>query len=304
MPPAVSWPAHGPSPRIGCGRPSTTPSGGYLAATAPPSPQVVLAAGGAALGFRAHSQSKLPLSAEHEPMSDIAAIDPIALDTAPHPHATIPPPELPTDQPEATGDEPAVIISLSSEATASMQDGPTTLSLDPDEVDYALAWAVGVTGFAANAARTTKANAAADGARSNEADVAADYGTAIAERGPAEVIGAAVGSPSEALYHAANLGIPILDSVNPDAARNGASPAAISIGAFTFTHGGSTYAVTPAADDRLVGTKDGQEWKTWQRADAVDSDTGTAVGSQTLESVAAERRASADEALSGIDVSA
>ena len=46
-----------------------------------------------------------------------------------------------------------------------MQDAPTMLSLDPGEVDYALSWAVGIKGFAANAARTTKANVAAHGAR-------------------------------------------------------------------------------------------------------------------------------------------
>jgi hypothetical protein len=243
-------------------------------------------------------------------MSDITTIEPIALDTVPHPNATIPPPEVPSDQSAATGgnaDEPAVIVSLSREATASLQDDPTTLSLDPEEVDYALSWAVGVNGFAANVARTSKANAAAIGARWNEADVAADYGTAIAERGTAEVIGAAVGSPSEALYHAANLGIPILDSVSPDVARNGASPAAISVGAFSFTHGGSTYTVTPEADDRLIGTKDGQAWKSWQRgsaADAAGSATGTEANSPAHAPLIAEQKASADEALSGIDVSA
>jgi hypothetical protein len=206
-------------------------------------------------------------------MSGIAAIDPIALDSTPLPSATIPPPDAPTDQPQATGDnadEPAVIISLSSEANAPTRGGPTTLSLDPDEVDYALSWAVGVNGFTANAARSTKANVAANGAGWNEADVAADYGTAIADRGSVEVIGAAVGSPSEALYHAANLGIPILDSVSSDAVKSGTARRVISVGAFTFTNGGSTYAVTHGADDRLIGTKDGQEWKTWQVTGAAD----------------------------------
>ena len=53
----------------------------------------------------------------------------------------------------------------------------------------------------------------------------------------AEVIGAAVGSPSQAFYYVANRGIPILGSVSPDAtkpdtAKNGASAGTISIGAF------------------------------------------------------------------------
>jgi len=243
-------------------------------------------------------------------MSGVTAVDPTALDNAPRRRATIPLPEVPSGQPETTGgnaDEPAVVVSLSSAATTAMQGAPTMLSLDPGEVDYALSWAVGVTGFAANAARTTKAKVATDGARWNEADVAAERGTAVAERGTAEAIGAGVGSPSEALYHAANLGIPILCSVNRNAAGHDASSRTTSIGAFSFTHGGSTYAVMPEADDRLIGTRDGQQWKTWQRAnpgDAVDSGMRTAAGLQALAPLAAEQKMPGDGSLSGIDVSA
>jgi hypothetical protein len=241
-------------------------------------------------------------------MSAITAIDPITLDASSLPHATIPPPTLPTDQPQTTSgdaEEPAVVVSLSNEATASLQAASTTLSLDPDQVDYALSWATGINGFAANAARLNKANVAADGAHWNEADVAAEYGTAIAERGTAEVIGAAVGSPSQALYYAANLGIPILDSVSSDAVKSGAAPGTISVGAFTFTNGGSTYAVTSEANNRLIGTKDGQEWKTWQLtspADVASSGAGAAV--DPLTSHIAGQKEPDDEPLHGIDVSA
>ena len=139
------------------------------------------------------------------------------------------------------------------------------------------------------------------------AGVAADDGTATAERGTAKAIGAAVGSPSEALYHAANLGIPILCSVDRNGARHDASSETTSIGAFTFTHAGSTYAVMPAADDLLIGTRDGQQWKTWHRAnpgDAVDAGMGTAAGLQALAPLAAEQKMPGDGPLSGIDVSA
>ena len=64
---------------------------------------------------------RAPLVGSHDPSQAagaITAIDPIALDAASLPHATNSPP---TDQPQTTGntaDEPAVVVSLSSEATA------------------------------------------------------------------------------------------------------------------------------------------------------------------------------------------
>ncbi|HET6237022.1 MAG TPA: hypothetical protein VFE41_18970 [Acetobacteraceae bacterium] len=124
---------------------------------------------------------------------------------------------------------------------------------------------------------------------------------------PAEVIGAAVGGPSQALYYAANLGIPILDSVSPDAIKNRASAGTISAGAFSFTHDGSAYAVTPGADGSISGTKDGRPWRTWQfasPADAPSAGTGQAPASQTLTSLIAQRNASADKSLAEIAVSA
>ena len=194
-------------------------------------------------------------------MSDITAIEPTALGPTPLPGATIPPPAVSTGQPQATGgnaDQPAVVVDLSAAATTSLQVALTALAMDPDQVDYALSWATGVNGFAATAARGKAADVAATAARWNEADVAAAFGTATAERGTAVVvIGAAVGSPSQALYYAANLGIPILDSVSPDAIKSGASAGTIGIGAFSFTHDGSTYAVTLGAEGSISGTKDG-----------------------------------------------
>jgi len=188
-------------------------------------------------------------------MSGVTAVDPIALDNAPRRNATTALSEEPSDQPETTGgnaDEPAVIVSLSTEATTAMQDPPAMLALDPEEVDHALSWVVGVNGFAANAACKTNANVAADGDHWTEPDAAADHRTAIAERNAAKVIDAAVASPSEALYHAANLGIPILCSVNLDAAGHDASSGTASIGTFTFTHGGSIYSIVPVGRSGAV----------------------------------------------------
>jgi hypothetical protein len=119
-------------------------------------------------------------------------------------------------------------------------------------VDNALAWVAGASGFAYNAAHW------------NEAHVAAQFGTAIAERDTAGIFGAAADSASNALSNASGPGIPTQDSVSPDAIQNGAAPGTTSVGAFSFTSGGSIYSVTPGANGTLVGTKDGQARKTWQ----------------------------------------
>ena len=189
--------------------------------------------------------------------------------------------------------QPAIVVSLSSGATA--KPASTLRSLDPDQVDNALAWAAGANGFAYIAAHWDRAH------------VAAQFGTAIADRDTAGVIGAAASSASNALSYAAGLGIPIKDLVSPEAVKYGAAPGTISIGAFSFTSGGSTYAVAPGANGKLIGTKDGQAWKTWQLtypADAAGSDTGTAAALQALTSLNAKYEGSADRPRLGIDVSA
>jgi hypothetical protein len=231
-------------------------------------------------------------------MSDITAIDPTALNPPPLPSAAIPSATVPTGRPRTPSSnaaQPAVVVSLSSGAAASLQAAPTTLSLDPDQVDNALS-------------STAEANRlATKAADSNEADVATAYGTAIAGRDTDVVIGAAVGSASQALYYAANLGIPILDSVSPGAVKNGAAPGTSGVGAFTFTHGGSAYAVMPGPDGTLVGTKDGHPWKTWHATrpvDAAGAGMGETAASQTLASHTAEQEALDDKPLAGIDVSA
>jgi hypothetical protein len=62
------------------------------------------------------------------------------------------------------------------------------------------------------------------------------------------------------------------------------------------------------ADDLLIGTRDGEAWKTWQRAnpgDAPDAGMATAAGLPALAPpLAAEQEMPGDEPLSRIDVSA
>lgn len=76
--------------------------------------------------------------------------------------------------------------------------------------------------------------------------------------------------------------------------RNGAAPGTITIGAFSFTNGSSTYAVTLGKDGTLVGTKDGQAWKTWQLSVAsspASTDTGAAAALQTFTALNAQNAA-------------
>jgi hypothetical protein len=141
----------------------------------------------------------------------------------------------------------------------------------------------------------------------NEANAAAEFGPAVAARDMGECIGAAADSATRAVSMASNVGISIQDPVSPDAIKNGAAPGTISVAAFSFTNGGSTYAVAPGANGTLVGTKDGEYWNTWQLttpADAVSSGTAAATALQTLTSLTTEQKASADKSVAGIDVSA
>ncbi len=232
-------------------------------------------------------------------MSAIAGIS-VAGTQAPSAAVALEPSGAPPNPPQMTSSnaaQPAVIVSLSSGAAASAQATPTSrpLSLDPDQVDNALSWAAGANGFADAAAHF------------DWAAVAAKFGDAIADRDRAGVIGAAANSASNALSYASSLGIPIKDSVNPEAVKNGTAPGTISIGAFSFTSGGSTYAVAPGENGTLIGTKDGQAWKTWQLtipADAGDSGKGAAAALRALTSLNTQHERSGDAPMSGIDLSA
>jgi hypothetical protein len=154
--------------------------------------------------------------------------------------------------------------------------------MDPNQVDDALAHLSGANGFAFIYANT-------DWAR-----VTAQDGAAAAARDEAQVRGAAVGSASYALSTASALGIPASDSISPSAVQNGAAPGTITVGAFSFANGGSTYSVTPGANGTLVGTKDGQPWTTWQiiptdtpgnLPGTADTDSGAATALQALTSL-------------------
>jgi hypothetical protein len=158
-----------------------------------------------------------------------------------------------TAQPQTAGSttaQPAVVVSLSSAAAAQVSSTPP--SMDPNQVDDALAHLSGANGFAFIYAHI------------NWANVTAQFGTVIADRDEAQVRGAVVGSASYAFSAASGLGIPASDSVSPSAVQYGAAPGTITVAAFSFTSGGSVYSVTPGANDTLTGTKDGQAWKAWQ----------------------------------------
>jgi hypothetical protein len=142
------------------------------------------------------------------------------------------------------------------------------------------------------------------------AGVLAQHGQAIADRNEALMRGAAVGSASDALSNASGLGTPASDSVSPNAVQNGAGPGTITVAAFSFTGGGATYSVAPGANGTLVGTKDGQAWKTWQLIptgtpgnlpSAANTDSGAATALQTLTSLNAQVASSGQQS-SPIDI--
>lgn len=183
----------------------------------------------------------------------------------------------------ANADQPAVIISLSANASdtlsVSAQAAPKLGTLDPDAVDNALSWTAGANGFAFNAAHYDYA-----------ADVT-QFGKAIADRNKAAVDGAAINSASFALSYASNLGIPVQNSASPDATKAGAASGTITVGAFSFTSGGSSYAITSGKNGTLIGTKDGQAWKTWERDSSTSPvyvESGATVALQALTALNAQ----------------
>jgi hypothetical protein len=207
-----------------------------------------------------------------------------------------------TDQqaapPQVAVDRPAVIVSLSASASsvaaASATAIPNLGELDPNAVDDALSWAAGANGFAANYER-------ADWSK-----VEAKFGNAVVDRDKALMLKAVVVSASNALSSASSSGIPIKDSVSPDAVRNGATPGTITVGAFSFTNSGSTYTITPGKDGTLIGTKDGQAWNTWQLTDptsTASTDNGATAALQTLTSLNTQPTTSDDKSPSAIDIS-
>lgn len=165
--------------------------------------------------------------------------------------------------------------------------------MDAGQVVDALSWVAGANGFADIAAHFAYAA------------VEAKFGKAIADRDEAGVIGAAADGASFALSNAASLGIPVGDSVSPQAVANGATPGTITVGAFSFTDGGSTYSITPGKDGTLIGTKDGAAWQTWQLTgpgNAPVADSGAAAALATLNAIGGQKQDSGHA--TGIDFEA
>ncbi|TPG53667.1 hypothetical protein EAH89_15800 [Roseomonas nepalensis] len=65
------------------------------------------------------------------------------------------------------------------------------------------------------------------------------------------------------------------------AAVTGQAPGTLKVASFAFKSGGSSYAVTAKEDGTLVGTRDGEAWKTWKtipsHAARAASDAGAAL---------------------------
>ena len=64
---------------------------------------------------------------------------------------------------------------------------------------------------------------------------------------------------------AAQLGIDVnVSSTGTNSSVGIAVPSILTVGAFSFSSGGSTFEVKPDENGNLIGTKDGQAWNTWQ----------------------------------------
>jgi hypothetical protein len=96
------------------------------------------------------------------------------------------------------------------------------------------------------------------------AGIAAKFGTAIALRDQRGLYGGIINAERDVLNNAGRLGVPIELPPAPATFQANTPLTPITVAAFSFQSGGSTYAVTPSADGSLIGTKDGKAWNTWQ----------------------------------------
>lgn len=82
-------------------------------------------------------------------------------------------------------------------------------------------------------------------------------------------------------------GIDVRPATSTQVAATGVAPGTLLVKDFSFQAGGSTYAVTAREDGTLVGTRDGQAWKTWKTVPAQTTATsggnGTAAALMTLQ---------------------
>ena len=242
-------------------------------------------------------------------MSGVTAVDPISLDNAPRRNATIALSEEPSDQPETTGgsaDEPAVIVSLSTEATTAMPtpdnaragprrgrpcailggrgkrvcrqrrvQGPTPMSPPMAIMDRARC------GSRPHELRRRRAQRR-QGHRRRRQSV----------RGPLPC-----GEPRDRSCAPST-------STPPGTMRRPERPASARSPLPTVAR---SISIVPVADLLPVGTEDEEAWKTWQRAtpgDAPDAGMATASGLQALAPLAAEQEMPGDEPPPRIDVSA
>jgi len=73
-------------------------------------------------------------------------------------------------------------------------------------------------------------------------------------------------------------GIDVRAVTDEQAAATGQAPGTLKVKDFTFKSGGSSYAVTAQDDGTLVGTRDGEAWKTWKTIPSQATRTTTDAG--------------------------
>jgi hypothetical protein len=85
---------------------------------------------------------------------------------------------------------------------------------------------------------------------------------------------------------ASNSLIPVQMTISQNTKENGGASVIFAVADFSFTSNGSVYSITQAKSDRLVGTKDGEWWASWQDATPTsapsDGDAETSAALDTL----------------------
>lgn len=183
-------------------------------------------------------------------MSDIATIGGTGLAGLADNQSSAPTPvkSLPTTAPE---DSLAVIVNIRNDPTVISANQPPTIHASANQVIDGLYLASG-------------ANALVDMDHELDWNRLAKFGAVIEAQNKAGYANAITSSTRIALSHLSGLGIPTQFTADPGAVSSGNTHGTISVGAFNFTDGTSSYTVRSDSNGKLIGTKDGQAWLTMQ----------------------------------------
>lgn len=169
---------------------------------------------------------------------------------------SIPTKAVPITAPE---DSPAVIVSIRNDPTQLLANQPPTIHASANQVANVLSWASGANSF------VVWDDQIAEVLRQRTGGIAATKQVSDKQVFDKQMSDTAtISLTRHALSELSGLGVPHHFTTSSGTSNSNGPYGVISVGAFNFTDGVSSYTVRPDPNGTLVGTKDGQAWLTMQ----------------------------------------